>query len=302
MSQPFGIAGVQLEVVPWDAAATVTKMDDAVTQIRRNFPWINMVLFHELAVPGLVQLVSTADVDTWKKDAQPIPGPLTDRLSEIAKRNLVWLIPGSMYEVDGDDIYNTSPVISPDGEIVTRYRKMFPWLPYEKGVTAGDEFVVFDVPDVGRFGVSICYDMWFPETTRTLAWMGAEVILHPTLTDTIDREVELSMARASAACNQCYFIDVNSTGRLGNGQSIFVGPGGEVLHQCGTGREVVPLELDLELVRRYRRRGGMGLGQPLKSFRDSSVRFPPYIEGHDRSETLGDLGGLVVPQRGSDQN
>ena len=46
-------------------------------------------------------------------------------------------------------------------------------------MTPGAEFVVFDVPDVGRFGVSICYDMWFPETTRTLAWMGAEVICTP---------------------------------------------------------------------------------------------------------------------------
>ena len=82
-------------------------------------------------------------------------------------------------------------------------------------VARGNRHTVFDIPDVGRFGVSICYDMWFPETTRTLAWMGAEVILHPSLTNTIDRDVEISIARASAATNQCYFVDLNCSGRLG---------------------------------------------------------------------------------------
>ena len=73
--------------------------------------------------------------------------------------------------------------------------------------------MVFDVPSVGRFGVSNCYDMWFPETTRTLAAMGAEVILHPSMTNTIDRDVELAIARTNAAINQCYFFDINVAGR-----------------------------------------------------------------------------------------
>src|SRR3546814_12571156 len=81
--------------------------------------------------------------------------------------------------------------------------------PYERDVEPGSEFVVLDVPGAGRFGVSICYDMWFPETTRSLVSLGAEVILHPTLTNTIDRDVEIAIARASAATNQCYFVDIN---------------------------------------------------------------------------------------------
>ncbi len=87
-----------------------------------------------------------------------------------------------MYELAGDHVYNTASVIDPAGEVVGRYRKMFPFEPYERGISAGDEFLVFDVPEVGRFGVSICYDTWFPEVPRTLAAMGAEVILRPTLT------------------------------------------------------------------------------------------------------------------------
>src|SRR5690606_24695809 len=121
----------------------------------------------------------------------------------------IWLIPGSMFERRGDAVLNTASVISPDGEVVTRYSKMFPFMPYEAGVAAGNEFVIWSVPDVGTFGLSICYDMWFPETTRTLAARGAEVIIHPTMTGTIDRDVEHSIARATAACNQCFVIDIN---------------------------------------------------------------------------------------------
>ena len=206
-------------------------------------------------------------------------------------------MPGSLYERTADGVYNTAPVIDPRGNVVARYRKMFPFLPYEKGVRAGSEFTVFDVPGVGRFGVSICYDMWFPETTRTLAWLGAEAVIHPTLTNTIDRDVELSIVRASAAVNQCYFIDINCAGRLGFGRSTVVGPDGDVIHQAGTGHEIIPVELDFARVRRSRRLGLLGLGQMLKSFRDSTAQFPPYIEGHASSAALRDLGPLQMPER-----
>ncbi|GAB5466287.1 MAG: hypothetical protein Kapaf2KO_17230 [Candidatus Kapaibacteriales bacterium] len=122
---------------------------------------------------------------------------------------------------------------------------MFPFYPYEVGVTAGDKFCVFDVPDVGRFGVSICYDMWFPETIRTLTVMGAEVILHPTLTGTIDRDIELSIARAMASVNQCFIFDVNGLDTGGSGCSIVCGPDGRVLYQAGSTEEIIPIELDM---------------------------------------------------------
>ena len=72
-------------------------------------------------------------------------------------------------------------------------------MPYEAGVTPGDRFAVFDVPRVGRFGVSVCYDGWFPQTSRSLAWLGAEVIVHPTLTSSIDRDGELALARGRSS-------------------------------------------------------------------------------------------------------
>ena len=89
------------------------------------------------------------------KRAPPCRAPLTDRLCELAKRHKLWLVPGSLFEVDGDKTYNTAVAINPEGQIVSRYRKIFPWYPFEAQATPGDEYCVFDVPEVGRFGLSI---------------------------------------------------------------------------------------------------------------------------------------------------
>ena len=72
MTRLFGIAGVQMSVVPWDANATVDKMADIVKNVHKSFPWVQLVMFHELAVPGLVSFVTTNNGDTWKKNAEPI--------------------------------------------------------------------------------------------------------------------------------------------------------------------------------------------------------------------------------------
>jgi predicted amidohydrolase len=278
----IGIAGVQMHVAGGEDS--IPRMARLVAQIRRRFPWVTLFLFPELCVFG---------PDPAR--AQTLPGDAEARLAEIARRNGVWLLPGSLFERSGNTIFNTTPVIAPTGVVVARYRKMFPFRPYENGVESGAEFVAFDIADTARAGVSICYDMWFPETTRTLAAMGAEVILHPTLTDTIDRDVELAIARASAATNQCYFFDINGVGDGGVGRSIVVDPSGYVLHEGGHGEEVIPLLIDLDRVRTERESGLRGLGQPLKSFRDRRVEFTIYDRSRSASNYLQALGPLAKP-------
>ena len=280
--RPFGIAGLQLQLARGDNIARITA---EVAAVKARMPWVEMVVLGELALFG----ASTAD-------AQPMPGDAEAKMCEAARAAGVWLIPGTLFEQDGERIYNTAPIIDPTGRVVDRYRKIYPFRPYEQGVSSGDRFVVFDVPGVGRFGLSICYDMWFPETIRTLAWMGAEVILHPGMTNTIDRETELAISRASAATNQVYFIDINVAGPLGGGGSGVFGPGGEVIHQAGSGHEVIAVELDLDQVTRVRERGWHGLGQPLKSLRDTPIVFPPYEQGFSASPAFAGLGPLEKPQ------
>ncbi len=279
----FGIVGLQLAYGQGD---NLDRLAAEIGAAARRYPWASMVMTGELCGFGANPAL-----------AQCLPGDAEQRLRALAREHRLWLVPGSLYETHDGRVYNTTTVINPDGEVVGRYRKMFPFKPYERGITPGADFLVFDVPGAGRFGISICYDMWFPETTRSLCSLGAEVILHPTMTNTIDRDVEVAICRASAATNQCYFVDVNVAGDLGCGRSVLCGPGGEVIHQAGSGREVMAMEIDFNYLRRCRERGWHGLGQPLKSFRDSKVVYPAYGAARAASAALDALGPLAMPDR-----
>ncbi len=284
--QPFAIAGVQMHIGAH--AENVTAIRQRLDLTVARFPWVQMVMFSELAPYGPLT-----------GHAQTLPGPAEEIFQEMARAHGVWLLPGSMFERVGDVIYNTAIVINPEGEVVGRYRKMFPFRPYEDGVAAGTEFLIFDVPLVGRFGVSICYDIWFPETTRSLTAQGVEVLLHPVLTGTTDRDVELSIVRATAAMFQCYVFDINGLGAGGCGRSCVVDPSGTVLYQAAGQEEIIPLEIDLDTVRRQRETGLKGLGQTHKSFRDRDVDFPVYDRARADTRYLDSLGPLQMPQRGS---
>ena len=262
----LAVAVMQLDL---RAENNLARIAAEVAAAKRRFPWIDLVILPELAAYG----PSTAHTEA--------PGGRAEAaFCRMAQDNRIYLLPGSLFQMESGQIFNVAPVIDPSGTVVTRYRKMFPFRPFEEGVAPGDSFCVLPIGAVpagdfladrsvtGRFGVSICYDLWFPEITRSLAWMGAEVLLCPSLTNTIDRDVELSMARASAAANQCYVINVNAGAPMGVGKSIVCGPGGEVIHQAASGYEVFVIDLDFDYVRRVRRQGWQGLGQPLKSFRD----------------------------------
>lgn len=279
----LGIAAIQ---ITGKKSGNLALVEKEIGSVVKRFPWVSMVVIGELAIhgPGL----GFAEAEGGKTETQ---------LCDLARRLGVWIIPGSIYIKRGDDIFNCTPVIRPDGVIVARYDKMFPFLPYETGVRPGERYVTFDVPDIGRFGIAICYDLWFPEATRTLAAMGAEVLIVPTMTNTIDRDVELSIARSTAAINQCFVVDVNVAGEQGFGRSVFYGPGGDALHECGSGHEVAALELDLAQVRRTRSRGWHGLGQALKSFRDMPAAYPFHTDPEKRRTALATLGPLEIPGR-----
>jgi len=285
---PFAIAGIQMHVAALND--NVAGMRHRLDVLMARFPWTQMVLFSELATFGPLP-----------RFAQPFPNHIIDEFRVDARRHKIWLVPGSMFEKDPDGrIFNTSVVIAPDGEIVAKYRKMFPFRPYEtEEVSAGTEFCIFDVPEVGRFGLSICYDIWFPETTRHLTSQGVEVLLHPVLTGTADRDAELAIARATAAQFQCYVFDVNGLGAGGVGRSCVVDPSAHVIHQSAGQEDMFPIEIDLEQVRRQRATGMMGLGQVLKSFRDRSVDFPVYDRTSGADAYLHGLGPLEMPTQGS---
>jgi predicted amidohydrolase len=167
-------------------------------------------------------------------------------------------------------------------------------MPHED-IDWGQDFVTFDIPDIGRIGIVICYDLWFPEIFRTLTWMGAEVILHPSLTCTSDRPAELILPQAHAIMFQCYFMSINGVCPQGGGESIFVDPEGRILQKAGPTEKVLTEIIDFEKVRWVRQHGFNALNPLWKSFRDSPLKgkFPPY-ENIAKGEIFKKLGKLTL--------
>jgi predicted amidohydrolase len=281
--KPFAIAGIQMNL---HHGSNVEAMRHRLDLTMHLYPWVQMVMFSELAVYGPLL-----------HHAQPLPGAAEEAFQDMARRHRIWLLNGSMYERREGGIYNTTSIINPEGEVIGRYRKMFPFAPLEQGVQPGTEFFVFDVEGAGRFGVLNCYDIWFPETARQITAMGAEVILHPVMTHTIDRDVDIAISHATSSMMQCYVFDVNGLGAGGNGQSCVFDPSGRALYRGDATEQIIPIEVDFEQVRRSRERGIRGLGQMAKSFRDRPAQFPVYQPGFDTSY-LDSLGPVAVPRRG----
>ena len=95
--------------------------------------------------------------------AEPLPGPTEARYAALARPLGIWLVvPGTVYEREGDAVYTTASAIDPQGRVAARHRKLYPFVPYETGLTPGTRATVFDVPGVGRVGLSICYEQVVP--------------------------------------------------------------------------------------------------------------------------------------------
>jgi formamidase len=271
----LSIAGLQTSPVFGDPEATLHRMAERVARVREIVPRVQLVLFPELHLPALPPALD-AHGKRPAELAVDVPGPLTEELGAIARANGVWLVPGSVYERGEEDrIHNTCLVLSPDGELAASYRKVFPWQPHESSAP-GDRFVTFDIPDVGRLGLSICYDGSFPETCRELAWMGAEVVLQPTLTTTSDRNQELVTTRANAIFNQLYVVSLNAGSPAALGRSLIADPEGLVRLQAGDGEELVTDVLDLDAVTRVREHGTAGVSRLWDQFvtSDLALRIP----------------------------
>ena len=188
--------------------------------------------------------------------AAPVPGPDTDRLALIAKQEKVVIV-GSLFERRAPGLYhNTAVVFDTDGSLCGKYRKMhIPDDPgyYEKFYfTPGDlGFMPIDT-SVGRLGVLVCWDQWFPEAARTMALRGAQILIYPTAigydphddTDEQERQREAwtTVQRGHAIANGLPVVAVNRVGTEGAikfwGSSFVAGPQGEILYRAHRDKEV----------------------------------------------------------------
>ncbi|MBZ0086793.1 MAG: carbon-nitrogen hydrolase [Thermomonas sp.] len=209
--------------------------------------------------------------------AEPIPGPSTERLSTLAKQHGVVLV-SSLFEKRAAGLYhNTAVVFDADGRLAGKYRKMhIPDDPgfYEKFYfTPGDlGFTPIDTA-VGKLGVLVCWDQWYPEAARLMALAGAELLLYPTAIgwdpdDTQDektrqRDAWVSSHRGHAVANGLPVLSCNRVGHepspLGAsgidfwGNSLVLGPQGEVLAEAGSETTLLLAEVDLARSEQVRR-------------------------------------------------
>ena len=179
--------------------------------------------------------------------AVAIPGdnPIYNLFAARARRHHMSVV-GWAYERDGKDKYNTAFVIGPDGNYLGKYRKTHP-VPGEEtqgqGIRPGNAFPVFDLP-LGRIGIMICFDNYFPEVSRILAVKGARLICYPTMNS--PRLSLETRAAARAIDNGCYVACSVLMGyRLGEGSAAIYDPRGETIAGSGSRDGVVTAEIDL---------------------------------------------------------
>ena len=221
------------------------------------------------------QVESTDNFDL----AVSIPGPVTEHYASLAKQHGIVLVT-SLFEKRAAGLYhNTAVVFEKNGSIAGRYRKMhIPDDPayYEKFYfTPGDLGFHPIQTSVGRLGVQVCWDQWYPEGARLMALQGADMLIYPTAigfesTDTPDeqarqREAWITVQRGHAVANGLPVVSVNRVGYEPDpsqqtngiqfwGSSFVAGPQGEILHQASqTEEEVTVVDIDMKRSENVRR-------------------------------------------------
>jgi len=202
-------------------------------------------------------------------EAQALDGPWVRRMSELSRGHRLTLLLGSLPErIEGETrVYNTSVLLGPDGATLATYRKIhlfdidLPGLEHLKesrAVRPGEALVVADTP-AGRIGLSICYDVRFPEMYRRLSRDGARVLAVPSaFTDRTGKDHWEILLRARAIENLAYVIapaqaGPHGKGRASYGHAMIVDPWGAVLAQVPDGEGVAIAELDFDRQDRLRR-------------------------------------------------
>jgi predicted amidohydrolase len=233
-----------------------------------------LLVLPECAIPGYMY----DSAEEALPYAEEIPGPTTEAFEQECARLGVHAITG-LLERDGDALYNAAILVGPDG-LIGSYRKThLPFLGVDRFVTPGDSLKVYDTA-IGRIGLIICYDLRFPEVTRTLALHGADIVALPTNFPMAARLQCDVIAPARAAENRIYLLVANRVGkeRWGEfcGLSQIVDPYGTRLAETDETTETL-LVADVEL----------------EKARDKDYVVPGeyelYLFGHRRPEMYGAL-------------
>ena len=254
------------------ACVQLTSTEDVEANLARTRRWIAR------AAEAGARLVALPENFAYMREegagpnpaAQGLEGPLLGFLCDEAKRHGIVLAGGTIPEAISDDperVYNTALLIGPEGEIAASYRKIHLFdvdlpgarLTESRGVAAGDTSVVADTP-LGKIGLSVCYDLRFPELYRELAAQGARILLVPSaFTVPTGSDHWQVLLRARAIENQAFVvaaaqIGVHNARRRSYGRSMIVDPWGVVLATAPDREGLALADLDFDQLEDMRAR------------------------------------------------
>ena len=277
-----------------DTKDNILRLGEGITDLAKR--GAKLIVLQELH--NTLYLCQTEDVDLFDL-AEPIPGPSTTFYCELAKK-LGVVIVASLFEKRAPGLYhNTAVVIESNGEIVGKYRKMhIPDDPayYEKFYfTPGDMGFHPIQTSVGKLGVLVCWDQWYPEAARLMAMQGAEMLIYPTAigyadNDTAEEQQRQRMAwqtvmRGHAVANGLPVIAVNRVGFEPDpsgqtagiqfwGTSFVAGPQGEIIYEASTDdEESIVVEMDMDRSEQVRRWWPFLRDRRIDAYGDITKRF-----------------------------
>lgn len=255
---PPRIAGIQMVSTPsvQDNLATAARL--IAEAVRQGAALVALPEFFPVFGAGEKRLLAAAEHDD--------NGPIQDWARATAKQHGIWLIAGSipLKTADAKKCANTTLVFDPEGQRIARYDKIHLFA-FDNGkehyceadcIVAGNTPVAFDSP-FGRIGLSICYDLRFPELFRALGAVDL-IVLPAAFTDTTGRAHWELLTRARAVENQCYLLAVGQGGQHANrrethGNSMILDPWGNILDRKGKGEGIVTALLDPQRLAEIRR-------------------------------------------------
>jgi predicted amidohydrolase len=237
------LVGIQLTTQPGHKDKNLQRAEELFMEAARFKP--DLVVLPEL-------FTAEGASERYLELSEEIPGPTIERLADLARQTSTYVVCGSIVERDGDQLFNTSVLVSRQGEIVACYRKLhlFSYYGSKEGesFSRGEQAVVAKT-DLGPIGLTICYDARFPELHRALVDAGAEIIAAPSAWPYPRLEHWFLMHRSRAVESQVFYVAPNLVGWVGDmeflGQSLIVDPWGSVL-ACGGEREgIIVARVDL---------------------------------------------------------
>lgn len=243
--------------------------DDKAANIKEAERWVRQ------AAQNGAKVVALPEVFIWRgrktserEQAEPIPGPSSAAMATLARELRIYLLAGSLLEQipDSPKAYNTSLLIDPAGQTIALYRKIHLFdVDLANGVSLresdtrapGDAAVVGRC-ELGTMGLSICYDLRFPELYRALAQQGAQIIFVPSAFTAYTGEAHWeSLLRARAIENQSYVIAPAQFGQSAGsfktyGHTMIVDPWGKIVAELADGPGIAMAEIDLEYMAKVR--------------------------------------------------